>query len=135
LSMSSMMTGKKTVAIGPVRVTEEAFKEYKKALAYFDINRASFCRMCIDALIRSYQAGTELELPIAFVLGPTREARRAVEKLGIDIPTFREELSEDIIRIADSGEKIALPGRLLTVRERDILARASTTKTKIKKWH
>ena len=116
------MNEKKTVALGAVRLSEQAAEEYKKALDHFNLNRSTFVRMCIDALIRDYQAGREFELPVSFVLGPTRGARRSVEKLGIDIPTFREELAKDIVRIAASGEKIALPGRILTEREKTILS-------------
>lgn len=116
------MNEKKTVALGAVRLSERAAEEYKKALDHFNLNRSTFVRMCIDALIRDYRAGREFELPVSFVLGPTRAARRAVEQLGIDIPTFREELAKDIVEIAASGEKIAMPGHLLTEREQAILS-------------
>jgi hypothetical protein len=114
---------KKSVALGAVRLSERAAEEYKKALEHFNLTRSAFARMCIDALIRDYWAGREFELPVSFVLGPTRASRKIVERLGIDIPKFREQLAEDIIRIAKSGEKIALPGHILTEREKAILSR------------
>ena len=119
----TIVNEKKSVALGAVRLSERAAEEYKKALDHFALTRSAFARMCIDCLIGSYQTGREIELPVSFVLGPTRAARRAVEQLGIDIPTFREELAKDIVQISASGEKIAMPGHILTEREREILSR------------
>jgi hypothetical protein len=117
-----MMTGKKTVSLGSLRIPEQAAEAYNKALAHFHLTRPVFARMCIDALIRQHRAGTQFELPVSFVLGPMREARQAMEKFGVDIPNFANELARDIIQTAASGEKIALPGHIQTEREQQILS-------------
>jgi len=123
VELFAIVNEKKSVALGAVRLSERAAEEYKKALDHFALSRSAFARMCIDCLIGSYQTGREIELPVSFVLGPTRAARRAVERLGIDIPTFREELAKDIVQISARGEKIAMPAHILTEREREILSR------------
>jgi hypothetical protein len=113
---------KKSATLGPIRINECTAKEYYNALKHYNISRPEFSRMCIDALVQSHQAGREIELPVVFLLGPTRDARRAAEALGIDIARFREELAKDIIEIAARGDRIALPGRILTEREQKMLS-------------
>jgi hypothetical protein len=117
-----MNDDKKSATLGPIRVNECTVKEYYNALEHYNISRPEFSRMCIEALIQSHQAGREIELPVVFLLGPTRDARRAAEALGIDIARFREELAKDIIEIAARGDRIALPGHILTEREQKILS-------------
>ena len=48
----------------------------------------------------------------------------AAEKLGLNLPNFRRQVFRDLIRIADEGEKPALPARVLTLQEEEILLRA-----------
>jgi hypothetical protein len=48
--------------------------------------------------------------------------RAAAKKLGLDGPSFRRQILLDIIRIAESGEKVAYPGRVLTERQERILS-------------
>ena len=118
---------KKGVTLGPIRVDEQTAKDYANAANYYGLSRTVFARMCIDALIQCHQARREIELPVVFLLGPTRDARRAAEALGIDIARFREELAKDIIAIAARGDRIALPGHILTEREQKILSRSKPT--------
>jgi len=113
---------KKETTLGPIRISEQSAKDYENALKHYGLSRANFARMCIDALIQSHQAGRDIELPVVFLLGPTRDARRAAEALGIDVARFREELAKDIIEIAKRGDRIALPGHILTEREQKILS-------------
>jgi hypothetical protein len=54
-----------------------------------------------------------LRVPMAMFL----KKRQAIEKLGIHVPSFSRALVEDFIRIAESGEKPAMPPRILTARE------------------
>jgi len=117
-----MNDDKKSATLGPIRVNECTIKEYYNALKHYNISRPEFHRMCIDALVQSHQAGREIELPVSFVLGAPRDARKAVEQMGIDIPTIREELAKDIIKSAARGDKIALPAHILTEREKEILS-------------
>jgi len=57
---------KKNVALGGVRISECAAKEYSKALKHYGVRRADFARMCIERLIEHYQRGDPIALPIAF---------------------------------------------------------------------
>jgi len=120
--MDPMNDDKKSATLGPIRVNECTVKEYYNALKHYNISRPEFSRMCIDALVQSHQAGREIELPVVFLLGPTRDARKAVEQMVIDIPTIREELAKNIIEIVSRGEKIAMPARILTEREQKMLS-------------
>ena len=117
-----MNDDKKSATLGPIRVNECTVKEYYNALKHYNMSRPEFSRMCIDALVQSHQAGREIELPVVFLLGPTRDASRAAEALGIDLARFREELAKDIIESAARGDRIALPGHILTEREQKILS-------------
>jgi hypothetical protein len=49
------------------------------------------------------------------------QGRTACEKLGIKGPEFRRALLLDLIRIAESREQPAMPPRILTAREAQIL--------------
>jgi hypothetical protein len=113
---------KKQTILGPIRVDDQLAKGYSKALSHYSLSRANFTRMCMTALIDSHHSGRDLELPISFMTMPTREARKAVKRMGIDLPTLREELARDIVGLAANGEKLARPGRIMTQREQDILS-------------
>jgi hypothetical protein len=74
-------------------------------------------------------------LPGLRVTGETAgRKRRAIEMLGVDVPSFSRFLVEDFIRIAESGEKPAMPPRLLTIREEMILMEVNARKSKNGTW-
>jgi hypothetical protein len=62
----------------------------------------------------------------------SRRVYAAFDRMGINMPNFRRRLIEDIIRIVESGETVALPPRIMTAKEKGILDDVIQNRTKNK---
>lgn len=48
-----------------------------------------------------------------------KRLRDAFDKLGVDGPNFRRKIAEDIIDIAESGDRVDMPPRIMRIKRRN----------------
>jgi DNA-binding NarL/FixJ family response regulator len=72
-----------------------------------------------DAMLPSLRAPTDL----------IERVRKLCENSGFSIPSLRRQFWIDFVKTMESGEEIALPPHVMTVREREIIRRALSEKS------
>jgi DNA-binding NarL/FixJ family response regulator len=84
-----------------------------------DEDRYRLSRSKKDAMLPSLRAPTDL----------IERVRKLCENSGFSIPSLRRQFWIDFVKTMESGEEIALPPHVMTVREREIIRRALSEKS------
>jgi DNA-binding NarL/FixJ family response regulator len=82
-------------------------------------DRYKLSRSKKDAMLPSLRAPTDL----------IERVRKLCENSGFSIPSLRRQFWIDFVKTMESGEEIALPPHVMTVREREIIRRALSEKS------
>jgi hypothetical protein len=82
-------------------------------------DRYKLSRSKKDAMLPSLRAPTDL----------IERVRKLCENSGVSIPSLRRQFWIDFVKTMESGEEIALPPHVMTVREREIIRKALSEKS------
>ena len=82
-------------------------------------DRYKLSRSKKDAMLPSLRAPTDL----------IERVRKLCENSGFSIPSLRRQFWIDFVKTMESGEEIALPPHVMTVREREIIRKALSEKS------
>jgi hypothetical protein len=77
-------------------------------------DRYKLSRSKKDAMLPSLRAPTDL----------IERVRKLCENSGVSIPSLRRQFWIDFVKTMESGEEIALPPHVMTVREREIIRKS-----------
>jgi hypothetical protein len=119
---------KKTAYWPKIRIDPDTAEKLKAYAERDGIDMPTFRRAMWDDLLRTFESGEKPAMPPhvqtlreAEIMEAVMFAREAAEKLGLDVNEFRKALAKDFVRLVQEGETPALPPRMLTHREQQIL--------------